>query len=410
MKNNEKPTARPTRSFLPATFKPIKTLHFRGEGAPFIGEIEPSWPTLEEQRKWTREEYEKHFGAALTWYSQTQEDKTIIELAFAALGLSGHFPELVVALKNSTVSFSITAARLLRMTHAGFYLRFREKRFIVNAINKSLNNQKESAIRAESLAKPQIQDYLNVRVRKVRGEIDSYFDTFMEEDYTYGGVSISKLNDKKPLSLVSEILKEPETSVPANRTKDLVDYCQKYLDEYRLALSGRNDQITEAYAPLGKRKIKASIAWWEQAISDINIFAQQKQSMRKTRKRKPKSPTQLIGKLKFLKTFPDLKLESIDPTQVLKCAELWIYNTRLRKIGHYVALNDGPFEVKGTRLTNIDTGKSVQKTLRKPAEQLKEFSNYSKPGVVKWFNKIRAVATPLRESINGDSILLKGIK
>ena len=91
-------------------------------------------------------------------------------------------------------------------------------------------------------------------------------------------------------------------------------------------------------------------------------------------------------------------------------SELWVYNTKLRKLGHYVALNDASFEVKGTRLTNIDPLKSVQKTLRKPAEQLKEFGNYSKVGAVKWFKNIKAVATPLREAINGDSVILKGIK
>jgi hypothetical protein len=216
--------------------------------------------------------------------------------------------------------------------------------------------------------------------------------------------------DKKPLSLVATILKEPEFNVPANRAKDLIDYCQKYLDEYKLALSGKNEQLSEAYALIGKRKIKAAIEFWSQAINDITIFGQQKQSMHKTRARKPKPPSKIVMKLKFLKEFKDLGLVSIDPTQVLKCSELWVYSAKLRKLGRYVALNDRPFEVKGTRLININKDESVQKTLRKPAEQLKEFSNYSKIGMVKWFNNIRAVATPLREAINGDSILLKGIK
>jgi hypothetical protein len=61
-------------------------------------------------------------------------------------------------------------------------------------------------------------------------------------------------------------------------------------------------------------------------------------------------------------------------------------------------------------LINLDKGKCVQKTLRKPAEQLKEFGNYTKVGALKWFNNIRAVATPLREAISGDCILLKGIR
>jgi hypothetical protein len=75
-----------------------------------------------------------------------------------------------------------------------------------------------------------------------------------------------------------------------------------------------------------------------------------------------------------------------------------------------VALANSTFDVKGTRILNLDTVKSVQKTLRKPAEQLKQFNNYGKPGAIKWFNDIRAVATRLKECLNKDSILLRAVK
>jgi len=207
---------------------------------------------------------------------------------------------------------------------------------------------------------------------------------------------------------VSAILADPETTIPSNRSKDLIDYCQKYLDEYRAAYAEKLPFV-EAY-PIGKRKLKAAIEFWEQAITDISVFGQQKQSMRKARSKKPKPPSKVVGKLKFLQEFKPLKLASIDPTQVIKCSELWVYNTRLRKLGHYVALDGMTFDVKSTRLTNLNSVKCVQKTLRKPAEQLKEFGNYGKPGVIKWFDKIHATATPLRDAINKDCILLKGIK
>src|ERR1039457_4182215 len=139
MKTKQKVTAKPTRSFLPVDPKPIKTLHFRGAGAPYIGEVEPDWPILEAQNKWTRTEYEKRVSMALNWYSHTQDDKEIISLGFAALNLSGHFPELLVTLDNSTLTFSVTAARLLRMAHNGLFLRFRERRFIVREIRKCVN-------------------------------------------------------------------------------------------------------------------------------------------------------------------------------------------------------------------------------------------------------------------------------
>jgi hypothetical protein len=385
------------RSFVPTNPKPIKALHFRGDGAKFVGETEPTWPNIEVQNDWTQDEYETHIGLALNWMAATQDDKSIISLALAAINQNGHRSDIVDAIKNSTRSFSTTAARIIRAASVGFHLRFGTRRFLVREIRRCVKSQKTSSERIET-NKPSIQENLTNRFRVVRGELDVLFDTFIESDYT------SSKNK------VSDILSKPETSVPANRTKELVDHCQRYLDEYSMALAGKPPSLAEAYAPLGKRKIKAAITWWEQAITDINTFGQQKLVMRKTRKRKPQPPTKIVGKLKFLKTFPALKLASIEPTQLLKCSEVWVYNTKLRKIGIYVTLGGVPFEIKGTRLTNIDPLKSVQKTLRKPDEQLKEFSNYSKAGAIKWFNNIRAVATKMREAINGDSILLKGVK
>jgi hypothetical protein len=401
MKTSAKAPSRPARTFLPATLKPIKILHFKGEGAKYIGESEPAWPSLDVQKAWTREQYETHLSNALNWYAQTQEDKEIISLGLAALNLSGHFPELVIAIKNSTLTFSITVAKVLRMAHCGLVLRFHERRFVVKYLKECLENQKQIEEKeSRTSSKPNIQDHLRARIRKVCGEVDYAFDQFVGADYSVG----------KKANTVASILKDPDTTIPANRSKDLIEYCQKYLSEYKVALTGKDKQITESYGFLGKRKLKSAIEWWEQAISDVSLFSNQKQSIHKTRQRKPKPPSKIVSKLKFLREYKELKLTSIDATQVLKCSELWVYNTKLRKLGHYVALNGMAFEVKSTRLTNIDPTKSLQKTLRKPAEQLKEFSNYGKPGAVKWFSGIRATATPLREAINGDSILLRGVK
>ena len=410
MKNIEKVTKKAVRSFYPSTIKPAKPMHFRGEGAKYVGETEPLWPSVSDQAEWTRREYEKQLSSALNWYAGTQEDKTLVDAGLAALSLSGHFPELIVTIKNSTFPLPLTAAKLLRMAHCGFFLRFPERRAIVKAIKRCLDNQKKIVEKTnEDTNKPSIQDHLNARLRRVKGEIDQTFDQFIMDGYTYSGLKTKDTMNKKPLSLVATILNEPEFSVPVNRMSELAEYCQKYLDEYKAAFEERLP-FAEAYSVLGKRKLKAAIDFWEQAIVDIGTTAHQKKSLHKTRVRKQKPPSQLVAKLKFLQEYKELKLKSIDPTQILKCSELWVYNTRLRKLGHYVSLNGMPFEIKSTRITNLDTNKSVQKTLRKPAEQLKELENYARPGAIKWFNNIKAVATPLREALNGDSILLKGVK
>jgi len=393
---------RATRSFLPKFVKTTQTLKFKADGAKFIGEEEHLYPSVEEQKLWSKNDYENHMLIAFNWYSNSlQEDKNINDLALSALSASGHFPDLIVGIKNSTLPIAHTSACLIRMARMGLVLRFAERRRIVKALRECLDNQKVSVESSDAKnTKPNIQEYISAKLKVVKGEIDAAFDQFIVADY------------RTPISSrpVMAILAKPETSAPSNRMKDLIDYATRYLSEYQLAQTGKDEQISEAYSHLGKREIKAAIAWWEQAINDFNSFGQLKKSTRKARKKKIIAPAKVVGKLKFTKTFAGLKLESFDPTQILKSSEIWTYNTRTKKLGHYVALSNSTLDVKGTRILNLDTVKSVQKTLRKPAEQLKQFNNYGKPGVIKWFNDIRAVATRLKECLNKDSILLRSVK
>jgi hypothetical protein len=119
----------------------------------------------------------------------------------------------------------------------------------------------------------------------------------------------------------------------------------------------------------------------------------------------------IVGKLKFLKKFEDaatkLKLESISPTKLHGASEAWIYDSGKRKLHHYIADDySKTFTVKGNTLLGFDTTKSEVKTLRKPAEQLKEIMG-GKPAARKFFNDIKAVATTPNGRFNDDMVILK---
>jgi hypothetical protein len=311
---------------------------------------------------------------------------------------SNHATELVEAIKNSTVPLHTTAGWILRMTHTGMKLRFSEAKIVLRAINFCLDNQKVADKQSglvSGVAKPNIQERIQQKLKQTMADIDGVFD-----DFTQSGYQGLKFN--------AELL----IDAPGNRMKDIILYCEKYLNEYRaVQANGKKDQeLVEAYSHLGKRELKACIQWWENAIQVISNFGQSKKNNRKPRKRKQVSPEKIVGKLRFVKAYPELKLTSIDPTQILKASELWIFNTKTRKLGRYVASGNSTLDVKGTRLTNIDPIKSIQKVLRKPKEQLTAFGNLGKPASVKWFDGIRATAIKLKESISKDCVLLKVVK
>ena len=111
--------------------------------------------------------------------------------------------------------------------------------------------------------------------------------------------------------------------------------------------------------------------------------------------------------MKYKKTDDALKLVSVNPADIIGSQELWVFNTKTRKIGKYVAAAYGELRVKGTTVIGFDENKSVQKTLRKPEEQLKEFKSAGKVALRKFLEDIKAVDIKLNGRINEDTVLLK---
>ena len=90
---------------------------------------------------------------------------------------------------------------------------------------------------------------------------------------------------------------------------------------------------------------------------------------------------------------------------------MYVYNIKTRKFGQYIALNSSGFAVKGTTVTNF-TDKSTQKTLRKPAEQLKVFKDLNtQKRMQTWFEKeVKTTEVALNGRFNEEVVILKVYK
>ena len=99
---------------------------------------------------------------------------------------------------------------------------------------------------------------------------------------------------------------------------------------------------------------------------------------------------------------------SINPADIIGAQELFVYNTKTRKLGKYIADSlKGPLNVKGTAIIGFDEHKSVTKTLRKPDEKLKEFAKATKVQLRKFLEDIRATESKLTGRINAETVLLR---
>ena len=175
-------------------------------------------------------------------------------------------------------------------------------------------------------------------------------------------------------------------------------------------------QLKEGYSHLVKSDITKFRTAINELMSALDFVIDSAKATRKPRKAKPKSATKLVEKLKFLKVDEKFKLASISPDQIIGASELWVFNVKTRKLGKYVAANIDPtgagrpgsgLTVKGTTIIGFNEAESIQKTLRKPDVQLKEFKDAGKVKLRKFLEDIATTDTKLNGRCNPDTILLK---
>lgn len=175
-------------------------------------------------------------------------------------------------------------------------------------------------------------------------------------------------------------------------------------------------QLKEGYSHIKKADIKMYRIAIGELMTALDFVIESAKATRKPRKAKPKSATKLVEKLKFLKVDEKYKLASVDPTQIVGANELWVFNVKTRKLGKYVASNIDPtgtgrtgsgLQVKGTTIIGFNEAESIQKTLRKPEAQLKEFKDAGKVKLRKFLEDIATTDTKLNGRCNPDTVLLK---
>jgi len=172
--------------------------------------------------------------------------------------------------------------------------------------------------------------------------------------------------------------------------------------------SGKADeQLREGYSHRSRKQIKKFIEFLQEIESACNMLMQEAKVNKKPRARKAVPAEKIVAKLKYKKTDEPLKLVSINPTDILGAKELWVYNTKSRKLGKYVATEYAELGVKGTTITGFNEAQSICKTIRKPEEKLKEFKAAGKVQLRKFLDDINATDTKMNGRINEEIILLK---
>jgi hypothetical protein len=109
-----------------------------------------------------------------------------------------------------------------------------------------------------------------------------------------------------------------------------------------------------------------------------------------------------------MREFEELGLKSDPVTKLVNASEAWLYDTAKRKLIHVMADSHiGTFTVKGSAIVGFDALTTVQKTLRKPAEQLKAITSVGKPAARKAFADIKSTEVKFNGRGNENLVILK---
>jgi hypothetical protein len=321
----------------------------------------------------TQENYKSDLLRALNYYNTNHDDKD------KKKWFINHFAKVdkkvaVELLKVDEYHFRY-AGILARLQEGGSELQEKELNFFneriaflkeqIGARQKSQDkaDKKAAATAALVAAQPSIQQRMDEKAHELAGEIDGAIDDFIlskgkNTDFSTKGYLASK-------------------NVAAPIAKRIGEFYVDTAKELREALAGDDKQLVEGYSHLTKRELKKFAEFVEQIISDCNQAVQTAKATRAPRKHKPVPLSKQVAKVKYMKEFAELKLKSVKPEDLVGAKEVWIYNTKYRKVQVYKA--DNGLAVKGTTLIGFDVVESKSMTLRKPEEFFKGLTMTKRP-------------------------------
>jgi len=370
----------------------------------------PSWVGCE---AWDENQFLRYFHSAMKYYRMESSGKELKGKVIDWMGKNGYDKKTIASFKKTkdnrcSLTVGSIAACLLKGMQST-RVDFNNGRDtatwlgkeIAKIIDEGKNDIDEEAVAAAAEAKPavytpSIQDRTRDAAMKMTEEIENAYASFQTDPEAFDPKAFKVLN----------LLKSQQAK--AAHARIIRDYYARDLAELEELASGAGDeQLKEGYKHRSRKQIKNFITFLTEIQNACNMLMQEAKVNKKPRKTKAVSKDKLVAKLKFKKTDEPLKLVSVNPADIIGAQELWVFNSKTRKLGKYVAEEFKELGIKGTTITGFSEMKSVQKTLRKPVEQIKAFKEAGKVALRKFLEDINSVDTKMNGRINEDTLLLK---
>jgi hypothetical protein len=339
--------------------------------------------------------YDISFIMALNHYNRENDDKD--KQKWAVSYVSQTNKQLAIAMLKLDAGLFRHAGILSRLVMREQYLSekhvsvLQEKIDVLTQLAKEYIPApvKQVTLEETIVASVSLQERIDNKAHELAGEFEGAIDKFVLED---------KMFDAK------DLMKKLNASGPV--AKIIGSFYVDTVKELEEAYEGKDEQLVEGYSNFKKPKLKKLIGLYQSIIDAADVQVQVAKATRKPRTRKEKPAGVLVAKMKFKKEDTQYNIKSVLATTIINSQELWVFNTKYRKLQVYRANDPKGLSVKGTSIIGYDPETSGSKTLRKP-ELVSSYAGLSKRPMSQTYKSLTTQEQKVNGRINEEHILLR---
>ena len=341
--------------------------------------------------KFDRELSKIELMATLNWYTQNKDTRDAVKYA------NDYFKKnYKLNVENVIKEYPTTFGFVCRILNNEGIINEKDNTWFNETILKIKNdlaNYKVEVVVDDKPVTPNIQDRIREKASECIGELEGLLDEYILSKFT---------SNPKPYGVMHTL------NIKGVHTNRILEHWKRIRAEYDTVLTTEDELIKEGYSNFSKTEIKKIVGFCDSIITDCMKVVDEANKSRKPRQRKQKTPEQLVSKLKYLDKHEALVSEN--SKDIIGAIQLWVYNTKSRKLGCYNADDASGLSVKGSSIIGFNESKSTQKKLRKPEVTLPEILKGGKVYLRTALDDIKAVPATLNGRLNTDTILLRIIK
>jgi hypothetical protein len=376
-------------------------------------DMSPKWDGCE---AWDANQFHRHFVSAMTWYRLESSGKELKPQVINWMARNEYTKAEIAEFKKTkdnrcnTTMGAIASCLLKGMTpQRADFNNGRDtvawlKESITKVIAEGKDDIDEDAVKLVDASKPAvyvptIQERLREAAGQMTDELEEAIDAYITDPDAF---------DPKAFKVASLLRSKGVKPAHARLIKT---FYERTVAEYEeLQSKDCEEQLAEGYSHYGKKNIRKMADFLASIMTACDQIIGEAKLNKKPRAKKVKPAEELVKKIKFKATDDRYGIASIPAAQIVGAQQVVVFNTKTRKIGIYTSKTSEGLAVKGTSIVNF-TDKSVQKTLRKPETQIKEFKDLNTARRAQtWLDSIKAVGTVMNGRINAEVMILKAWK